>query len=120
MIDSMIPDRVNQMSPSSSATLQISKCFICFTISSSNELSVANEKKWINKSQPSNVDSSLATNREFPPIQGSASLQFIQITHMMSMYNIFTDTCTRMGPDLLSALGRAKFNNYNENQMRDC
>ena len=85
-----------------------------------NELSVANEKKWINKSQPSNVDSSLATNREFPPIQGSASLQFIQITHMMSMYNIFTDTCTRMGPDLLSALGRAKFNNYNENQMRDC
>ena len=81
-----------------------------------NELSVANEKKWINKSQPSNVDSSLATNREFPPIQGSASLQFIQITYMIS----FSLTWTRMGPDLLSALGRAKFNNYNENQMRDC
>ena len=34
--------------------------------------------------------------------------------------NICTDTRTRMGPDLLSALVRAKFNSYNENHMLDC
>ena len=36
------------------------------------------------------------------------------------MYNIFTDTFTGMGPDLLSALERARFYNYNENQTSDC
>ena len=33
--------------------------------------------------------------------------------------NICTDTRTRMGPDLLSALVRAKFNNMNENHILD-
>ena len=115
MIDSMIPDRVNQMSPLSLKHFGLANAsFASQLVHRHKELSIAN------KSLPSNVDSSLATNREFPPTQSSVSLQFIQITHMMSMYNIFTDTCTRMGPDLLSALGRAKFNNYNEHQMQDC
>ena len=57
---------------------------------------------------------------ECSPQSKVATFNSYQSHPMTSMYNIFTDTCTRMGPDLLSALGRAKFNNYNKNQMRDC
>ena len=34
--------------------------------------------------------------------------------------NVCTDTRTKMTPDLLSALVRAKFKNYNKNQQLDC
>ena len=72
----MIPDRVNQMSPLSLKHFGLANAsFVPQLVHRHNELSVAN------KSLPSNVDSSLATNQEFPPTQSSVSLQFMNTNH---------------------------------------